>query len=387
MSSTRSEFTVCGLINHPVFQQCTEAAAYLQKEYSDLYHVNIYHEVPRDFYSRRQKLIDAKQIEDDHMDVIVIQTGVPQAMSGEAFLQRLQQETKFRVLNIPVDHVNSYVNMAVASWKKFLRQRGNSYAWMLVSIGDVICGRITFELYSQVLPRTCNNFWHLCCGDLGTIVRPRERGQQQVPMQHITHMKKQQQQQQQQQKEQEEEPHLNGNGTQGGESQQPEEATERGEGTQPQINGTTTTKAEKENKEEEEENGGEEEVRLSYKGTTFFRTLHGAWVMAGDITGDHGGNGGHSCYGRHFPDESYAIPHDTSGVIGMCNDGGGNTNASSFYITMKPMAWMNGRYVAFGRVMDGMQVVEAIHNVDVRHNQSPREVITIVDCGVIDLTE
>ncbi|KAH9577851.1 Cyclophilin-type peptidyl-prolyl cis-trans isomerase domain [Trypanosoma melophagium] len=373
MSSTRSEFTVCGLVNHPVFQQCTEAAAYLQKEYSDLYYVDIFYEVPRDFYSRRQKLLDAKKIDDEKMDVIVIQTGVEQAMSGEAFLQRVQQETKFRVLNIPHEHPDSYVHMALASWKKFLRGRGNSYSWMLVAINGVVRGRITFELYAQLLPRTCNNFWHLCCGDLGTIVRPREQGQQQVPVPHKKHTDKPQEK-----KKKENHHHGNGNVMEGGEEPQQGETTGC---KQEQNNGKTKEENEKEEKKEKEE------VRLSYKGTTFFRTLHGAWVMGGDITGDHGGNGGHSCYGRYFPDESYAVPHDSSGVLGMCNDGGGNTNASAFYITMKPMTWMNGRYVAFGRVMDGMDVVEAIHNVDVRHNQSPREVITIFDCGVIDLTE
>ncbi|AYU75533.1 putative cyclophilin 12 [Leishmania infantum JPCM5] len=122
---------------------------------------------------------------------------------------------------------------------------------------------------------------------------------------------------------------------------------------------------------------------IGYKGTTFFRTLKDAWVMGGDVTGAHSGNGGYSCYGRCFPDETYAVPHDAAGILGMCNDGP-HTNSSAFYITLRPMSWMNGKYVAFGRVMDGMHVVDAIHAVEVRHNQAPKASIVITDCEVLD---
>lgn len=125
---------------------------------------------------------------------------------------------------------------------------------------------------------------------------------------------------------------------------------------------------------------------VGYKGTTFFRILKDAWVMAGDVSAGHTGNGGYSCYGRCFPDETFAVRHDAAGVIGMCNDGP-HTNGSAFYITRRPMSWMDGKYVAFGRVMDGSAVVDAIHAVEVRHNQSPTAAITIADCGVLDTSE
>lgn len=48
-----------------------------------------------------------------------------------------------------------------------------------------------------------------------------------------------------------------------------------------------------------------------------------------------------------FADESYAVCHDCPGIIGMANKGR-NTNASQFYITLKPCPWMDGQYVAFG---------------------------------------
>lgn len=69
----------------------------------------------------------------------------------------------------------------------------------------------------------------------------------------------------------------------------------------------------------------------------------------------------------------------------MCNDGA-HTNGSAFYITRNKMKWMDKTYVAFGRVIDGMHVIDAIHGVPCLHNQAPKETIRIVDCGIIDVT-
>ncbi len=46
-------------------------------------------------------------------------------------------------------------------------------------------------------------------------------------------------------------------------------------------------------------------------------------------------------------DECFAVPHDSSGVLGMSNSGR-NTNNSQFYITLQPAPWMDRQYVAFG---------------------------------------
>lgn len=46
-------------------------------------------------------------------------------------------------------------------------------------------------------------------------------------------------------------------------------------------------------------------------------------------------------------DESFAVSHSKQGMLGMANKGP-HTNASQFYITLQPTAWMDLTYVAFG---------------------------------------
>lgn len=269
------QFTVYGLIATALFQKCSECAEYINSTYADEYHITVVKEMPRDFDDRKTALKASGKLplkslpetDPESLTVFVMEEN-GEVQSGDQFLEQIQAKTTFRVLPMDPSHPDSYANRALFSWKQYLRDRGNSYCWMSIKIGDRDAGKITFELYSKTLPRTSTNFWRMCCGRGGEV--------------------------------------------------QPE--------------------------------GEKDTVSLNYKGTTFFRILKDAWIMGGDVTSGHTGTGGYSCYGRHFPDESFAIPHD-AGVLGMCNDGE-HSNASSFYITMKKMSWMNGKYVAFGRVID-----------------------------------
>lgn len=294
-------FNVFGLIVSPLFQKCREATEHISQRCKADFRVVLNEEVPRDYYERRAAWIAQGVLPEGSEAEVVVVDDKNSIMLGDEFLVLAQRQTDFRVLSIDPASLESYEKRALLCWRTFLRERGNTYCWMDVQIGDEPIGRITFELYSKQVPRTSNNFWRLCRGKDGDVV--------------------------------------------------PE--------------------------------GESDPVQLSYKGSTFFRVLKGAWVMGGDISKGHTGNGGYSCYGRYFPDESFAIPHSGSGILGMCNDGA-HTNASSFYITRKRMSWMDKNYVAFGRVIDGMPVVDAIHDTEVKHNQAPRQTITIVNCGIID---
>ena len=97
-----------------------------------------------------------------------------------------------------------------------------------------------------------------------------------------------------------------------------------------------------------------------YDGVSFHRVISNFMVQGGDPTGS--GSGGP---GYRFEDETRGNPlkHET-GVISMAN-AGPNTNGSQFFITHSPQPHLNGMHTVFGKVVKGMDVVNAIRQGDV----------------------
>ncbi len=96
-----------------------------------------------------------------------------------------------------------------------------------------------------------------------------------------------------------------------------------------------------------------------YDGITFHRVINNFMVQGGDPTGS--GRGGP---GYKFEDEVRGNPlvHET-GVLSMAN-AGANTNGSQFFITHAPQSHLDGKHTVFGKVIDGMSVVNAIRQGD-----------------------
>ena len=97
-----------------------------------------------------------------------------------------------------------------------------------------------------------------------------------------------------------------------------------------------------------------------YDGVSFHRVISNFMVQGGDPTGS--GSGGP---GYRFEDETRGNPlkHET-GVLSMAN-AGPNTNGSQFFITHSPQPHLNGMHTVFGKVVKGMDVVNAIRQGDV----------------------
>ncbi|KFV64259.1 Peptidyl-prolyl cis-trans isomerase-like 6, partial [Dryobates pubescens] len=128
--------------------------------------------------------------------------------------------------------------------------------------------------------------------------------------------------------------------------------------------------------------GGAKSLRdgreLTYKDSAFHRLLKGWWIQGGDIVTGKGG-GGESIYGPTFEDESFAISHKGRGVLGMANQGR-HSNSSQFYITFQPAPYLDRRYVAFGQLIEGTEVLQRLEDVPTC-NERPTVACRIVQCG------
>lgn len=103
-------------------------------------------------------------------------------------------------------------------------------------------------------------------------------------------------------------------------------------------------------------------------------------VQGGDFVRGNG-TGRTSIYGDTFADESFAHGHAEAGLLSMANSGP-NTNGCQFFVTCAPCAWLDGKHVVFGRVVEGMQFIRAVENVAVDPATSrPKLDCTIAECG------
>ncbi|MEA2349794.1 MAG: peptidyl-prolyl cis-trans isomerase [Thermoleophilaceae bacterium] len=104
-----------------------------------------------------------------------------------------------------------------------------------------------------------------------------------------------------------------------------------------------------------------------YEGVIFHRVIKDFMVQGGDPTGTGRGGPGYT-----FEDE-FNDNKIVRGALAMAN-AGPNTNGSQFFIVTTDAApWLDGKHTVFGRVTDGMDVVDKIEASDTDQNDRPRQ--------------
>src|SRR5215218_5538882 len=108
-----------------------------------------------------------------------------------------------------------------------------------------------------------------------------------------------------------------------------------------------------------------------YDGVIFHRVIPDFMIQGGDPTGTGTGGPGYT-----FEDEPNQHRIER-GALAMAN-AGPNTNGSQFFIvTTESAPWLDGKHTVFGRVTNGMDVVDAISAVGRDMNDKPREDVRI----------
>ena len=95
-----------------------------------------------------------------------------------------------------------------------------------------------------------------------------------------------------------------------------------------------------------------------YDGLNFHRVIDDFMIQGGCPQGT--GTGGP---GYKFEDEARNGLGHERGVLSMAN-AGPNTNGSQFFITHVATPWLDGKHTVFGKVVDGMDAVDAVRQGD-----------------------
>ncbi|AOW00770.1 YALI0A17314p [Yarrowia lipolytica CLIB122] len=120
-------------------------------------------------------------------------------------------------------------------------------------------------------------------------------------------------------------------------------------------------------------------VPLTFKDSNIHRIVRNFAIQGGDIVyGD--GTGGTSIYGDQFDDENFVHNHAEPFVLSMAN-AGPNSNKSQFFVTLKGSPHLDGKHVAFGKVVAGKSVLRQLEELDTAPGDVPVLPVTITNCG------
>ncbi|MDY2861513.1 MAG: peptidylprolyl isomerase [Oscillospiraceae bacterium] len=99
-----------------------------------------------------------------------------------------------------------------------------------------------------------------------------------------------------------------------------------------------------------------------YNGLTFHRIIPGFMIQGGCPKGDGTGGPGYGIKGEFAANGIKNDLKHTRGVISMARAQDPNSAGSQFFIMHRDAPHLDGQYAAFGKVVEGMDVVDEIAN-------------------------
>jgi peptidyl-prolyl cis-trans isomerase B (cyclophilin B) len=121
-----------------------------------------------------------------------------------------------------------------------------------------------------------------------------------------------------------------------------------------------------------------------YNGLIFHRVIKGFMIQGGDPKGNGTGGPGYTIKGEFKANGVENPISHKRGVISMARSQKPDSAGSQFFIMHKDGVFLDGNYAAFGHVISGIEVVDAIAQVRTTPNDKPVVPIIIETIEVID---
>ena len=120
-----------------------------------------------------------------------------------------------------------------------------------------------------------------------------------------------------------------------------------------------------------------------YNGLIFHRVINGFMIQGGCPDGTGMGGPGYSIAGEFAQNGFENELKHTPGVLSMARSMMPDSAGSQFFIMHKTSPHLDGAYAAFGKVIEGMDVVDAIQKVETGAADRPVEDVRIISMKVV----
>ena len=110
-----------------------------------------------------------------------------------------------------------------------------------------------------------------------------------------------------------------------------------------------------------------------YDGVVFHRVIDNFMAQGGDPTGTGMGGPGYGIDGEFYQNGFVNDLKHTEGVLSMARSMMPNSAGSQFFVMHKTSPHLDGAYAAFGKVIEGMEVVNAIAETMTDYSDRPLE--------------